>query len=42
MCVELPQVETGRLLGREDVVPGKIAAIQMHGELLHCHLHLHG
>ena len=35
------KTETGRLLGREDVVPGMIAAIQTHGELLHWHPHLH-
>ena len=29
-----------RLLGREDVVPGMVAAIQSHGELLHWHPHL--
>jgi hypothetical protein len=27
--------EVRRLLGRDDVVPGMIAAIQTHGELLH-------
>ena len=35
------KAEAGRLLGREDVVPGMIAAIQTHGELLHWHPHLH-
>ena len=30
-----------RLLGREDVVPCMIAAIQTHGELLHWHSHIH-
>jgi len=29
------------MLGREDVVPGMIAAIQTHGEFLHWHPHLH-
>ena len=29
------KAEAQRLLGREDVVPGMIAAIQTHGELLH-------
>ena len=29
------------LLGRDDVVPGVVAAIQSHGELLHWHPHLH-
>lgn len=33
--------EAGQLLGREDVVPGMIAAIQTHGELLHWHAHIH-
>ncbi len=33
--------EAQRLLGREDVVPGMIAAIQTHGELLHWHPHIH-
>ena len=28
-------------MGRDDVVPGMIAAIQTHGELLHWHPHLH-
>jgi hypothetical protein len=32
--------EAQRVLGREDVVPGMIAAIQTHGELLHWH-HIH-
>ena len=35
------QAEVRRLLGREDVVPGMIAAIQTHGELLHWHPHFH-
>lgn len=35
------KAEAGRLLGRKDVVPGMIAAIQTHGELLHWHPHLH-
>ncbi len=33
--------EVRRLLGRDDVLPGMIAAIQTHGELLHWHPHLH-
>ena len=33
--------EVRRLLGRDDVVPGMIAAIQTHGELLHWHPHIH-
>jgi len=33
--------EAQRLLGRDDVVPGMIAAIQTHGELLHWHPHIH-
>jgi len=32
--------EAQRLLGRDDVVPGMIAAIQTHGELLHWHPHI--
>ena len=35
------QAEVRRLLGREDVLPGMIAAIQTHGELLHWHPHIH-
>lgn len=35
------QAEIRRLLGRDDVVPGMIAAIQTHGELLHWHPHFH-
>ena len=35
------KAEAGRLLGREDVVPGMIAAIQTHGKLLHWHPHIH-
>ena len=35
------KAEARRLLGREDVVPGMIAAIQTHGELLHWHPHIH-
>ena len=35
------KAEAVRLLGREDVVPGMIAAIQTHGELLHWHPHIH-
>jgi hypothetical protein len=33
--------EVRRLLGREDVVPGMIGAIQTHVQLLHWHPHLH-
>lgn len=33
--------EARRLLGRDDVVPGMIAAIQTHGHLLHWHPHMH-
>jgi hypothetical protein len=35
------KAEARRLLGRDDVVPGMIAAIQTHGQLLHWHPHLH-
>ncbi len=35
------KTETQRLLGREDVIPGMIAGIQTHGELLHWHPHIH-
>ena len=35
------KAEAVRLLGREDIVPGMIAAIQTHGELLHWHPHIH-
>ena len=35
------QTEVRRLLGRDDVVPGMIGAMQTHGELLHWHPHLH-
>ena len=35
------QAEVRRLLGRDDVSPGMIAAIQTHGELLHWHPHIH-
>ena len=35
------QAEVRRLLGRDDVQPGMIAAIQTHGELLHWHPHIH-
>ena len=35
------QAEVQRLLGREDVPPGMVAAIQTHGELLHWHPHIH-
>ncbi|MDD4270090.1 MAG: transposase, partial [Thermoguttaceae bacterium] len=33
--------EVRRLLGRDDVVPGMIAAMQTRGELLHGHPHFH-
>ncbi|MEO2015869.1 MAG: transposase [Fuerstiella sp.] len=33
--------EARRLPGRDDVVPGMIAAIQSHGELPHWHPHTH-
>ncbi len=33
--------EVRRLLGRDDVLPGMVAAIQTFGELLHWHPHLH-
>jgi hypothetical protein len=35
------QAEVRRLLGRDDVTPGMVAAIQTHGELLHWHPHFH-
>ena len=35
------KTEAARQLGREDVVPGMIGAIQTHGELLHWHPHIH-
>jgi ribosomal protein S27E len=35
------QAEVRRLLDRDDVVPGMVAAIQTHGELLHWHPHFH-
>ena len=35
------QAEVRRLLRRDVVVPGMVAAIQTHGELLHWHPHLH-
>ncbi len=35
------KAETQRLLGCDDVVPGMIAGIQTHGELLHFHPHFH-
>ena len=35
------KAEAQRLLGRDDVVPGMIAAIQTHGQLLHWHPHMH-
>jgi hypothetical protein len=34
------RAEVQRLLGREDVLPGMVAAIQTHGELLHWHPHI--
>jgi hypothetical protein len=33
--------EVRRGLGRDDIMPGMIAAIQTHGELLHWHPHFH-
>jgi hypothetical protein len=39
MCI---QGEIRRRLGREDVVPGMVAAIQTFGELMHFHPHVHG
>ena len=38
MCIKS---EMQRVLGRDDVLPGMIAAIQTHGELLHWHPHIH-
>jgi hypothetical protein len=38
LCI---QAEVRRLLGRDDLAPGMVAAIQTHGELLHWHPHLH-
>ena len=35
------QAEVRRLLGRDDVMPGMVATIQTHGELLHWHPHVH-
>jgi len=35
------RAEVQRLLGRNDVLPGMVAAIQTFGELLHWHPHLH-
>jgi len=35
------QAEVRHQLGRDDVTPGMIAAIQTHGELLHWHPHIH-
>jgi hypothetical protein len=35
------KAEAQRLLKRDDIVPGMIAAIQTHGELLHWHPHIH-
>jgi len=37
-CVK---AETRRLLGGRDVVPGMVAGIQTHGQLLHWHPHVH-
>jgi hypothetical protein len=35
------RAEVRRQLGRNDVLPGVVAAIQTHGELLHWHPHIH-
>ena len=35
------RAEVQRALGRPDVLPGMVAAIQTHGELLHWHPHVH-
>jgi len=35
------KAEVQRVLGRDDVLPGMIATIQTHGELLHWHPHIH-
>jgi len=35
------QAEVRRLLGRDDILPGMVAAIQTHGKLLHWHPHIH-
>jgi len=35
------KAEVQRLLGRDDVVPGMVAAIQTHGQLLHWNPHFH-
>ena len=35
------KAEVERVLGRDDVLPGMIATIQTHGELLHWHPHIH-
>jgi hypothetical protein len=35
------KAEVQRMLDREDVIPGMIAAIQTHGTLLHWHPHIH-
>ena len=35
------KTEIRRLLGRDNIAPGMIAAIQTHGELLHWHPHIH-
>jgi len=35
------KAEAQQLLGRKDVVPGMIGAIQTHGTLLHWHPHIH-
>jgi hypothetical protein len=46
VCFDVPHRQVvliipKRLLGRNDVVPGMIAGIQTHGELLHWHPHIH-
>jgi hypothetical protein len=35
------RAEVARSLGRDDLLPGMVAAIQTHGELLHWHPHIH-
>jgi hypothetical protein len=35
------QAEVRRLLGRQDAMPGMVATVQTHGELLHWHPHIH-
>ena len=40
-CHVDPHEARHRLLGRDDVAPGMIAAIRTHGELLHGHPHFH-